>query len=310
MDELKAMVKWQTASKQVGQNLSLVALLVGVLASPTLAKDPFRTTNARPIGDKTEAAFRAVFERGDYKSAQSLLNQSEPNEPLAYALRASIAYMNWQSETDSQRKQGFLNEFKGYATQTRATAEQLLSSDPLRANIYIAAGNFLEGAYVVGADGVVRGTPQALGKLQQAFNHLDKAEKISPQDPELNLLKGFIDLMLAVNISLPLSNSNDAIARLERFAQPRYLADRGLALGYRDLKQFDKALAAVDRALKVAPDNPELSYLKAQILVRRGQNKDSVALFQKALDKRSQLPAGTVAQIERELRRAKQRLGQ
>lgn len=309
----KHMVKWLSGqlsrtSQQVGRSISLIALLVGVLASPSLARDPFRTTNLQPIGDRTGEAFRAVFERGDYRTAQSLLAQAEPNEPLAFALRASMAYMNWESETDSQKKQAFLNEFRTYGTQTRTTAEQLVRTNPLRGNIYLAAGNFLEGAYVVRTDGVVRGTPQALSKLQQAFKHLDEAEKISPQDPELNLLKGFIDLMLSVNISLPLSNPNDAIQRLERYAGPRYLADRGLALGFRDLKQFDKALQAVDRALKVAPDNPELSYLKAQILVRQKQDRASIPLFEKALSKRNQLPSGTVAQIEREFNRAKQRI--
>jgi tetratricopeptide (TPR) repeat protein len=309
----KHMVKWLSgqsarASQHVGQRLSLVALLLGVLATPSLAKDPFRTTNQQVIGNKTEQAFRAMFERGDYKTAQSLLTQAESNEPLAYALRASISYMSWESEIDAQRKQVLLNDFKNYGIQTRTTAEKLVRSNPLRGNIYLAAGHFLEGAYVVRTEGVVRGTPQALGKLQQAFQYLDAAERMSPQDPELNLLKGFIDLMLSVNVSLPLSNPNDAIQRLERFAGPRYLADRGLAIGFRDMKQFDRALQAVDRAISSAPDNPELSYLKAQILVRQNQSRASIPLFEKALSKRGQLPSGTVAQIERELSKTKQRL--
>ena len=295
--------------QKIGQRLSLVALLLGVVASPSLAKDPFRTTNQQPIGDKTEQAFRSIFERGDYKTAQTYLSQAEPNEPLAYALRAAMAYMNWETASSDQ-KQAFLNDFKNYGTQTRTVAEQLVRTNPLRGNIYLAAGNFLEGAYIVRTEGVVRGTPQALSKLQQAFRYLDEAEKISPKDPELNLLKGFIDLMLSVNISLPLSNPNDAIQRLEQYAGPRYLADRGLALGFRDLKQFDRAAQAVDRAIKAAPDNPELQYLKAQILVRQKQDRASVPFFEKALTKRNQLPGGTVAQIERELRRVQQRLAQ
>jgi tetratricopeptide (TPR) repeat protein len=249
-----------------------------------------------------------MFERGDYRTAQSLLGQAESNEPLAYALRASMAYMSWESENNAQRKQALLNDFKNYGIQTRTTAEKLARSNPLRGNIYLAAGHFLEGAYVVRTEGVVRGTPQALGKLQQAFQYLDAAERMSPQDPELNLVKGFIDLMLSVNVSLPLSNPTDAIQRLERYAGPRYLADRGLAIGFRDMKQFDRALQAVDRAIKSAPDNPELSYLKAQILVRNNQSRDSLPLFEKALSKRSQLPNGTVSQIERELSKTKQRL--
>lgn len=116
--------------------------------------------------------------------------------------------------------------------------------------------------------------------------------------------------MLAVNVSLPLSNPAQAIERLEKYASPRYLADRGLALGYRDLNQLDKALVAVNRAISAATpnNNPELSYLKAQILVRQGNNKDSVAFFQKALNQKEQLPSGVVKQIQRELDRTQRRL--
>lgn len=298
------MVKW---SGKLAQRLSTVALMVGMLASPSLAKDPFRTTNARPISDRTERAFRAIFEKGDYRSAQTLLNQADPNEPLSFALKGFVTYLNFQGEADPQRKQALLNEFKTYATQTRTTAEQLSKSDPLRSNIYQAAGTVLEGGYIAATEGTVRGIPQILGNLQQAFGYLDEAERISPKDPELNLIKGLIDLTLSTSLNLPLSSPTDAIARLEQSAQPRYVADRGLAVGYRDLKQFDKALQAVDRAISEAPDNPELSYLKAQILVRTQRDRESIPLFQKALTKQAQLPVVTVQQIQRELRGAQQR---
>ncbi|MER3433122.1 MAG: hypothetical protein C4288_06760 [Leptolyngbya sp. ERB_1_1] len=299
------MVKW--LSGKLAQQVSTVALMVGMLASPSLAKDPFRTSNVRPISDRTEAAFRAIFEQGDYPRAQSLLNQGDPNEPLSFALKGLITYINWQGESDPQRKQALLNDFKTYATQTRAVGAQLSKSDPLRGNVYQAAGTILEGGYIAATQGTVRGIPQILGNLQQAFNYLDAAERIDPKDPELNLIKGLIDLTLSTNLNLPLSNPTDAIARLEQTAQPRYVADRGLAVGYRDLKQFDKALQAVDRALSKAPNNPELSYLKAQILVRSQRDRDSIPLFQKALSKQNQLPVATVQQIQRELRGAQQR---
>lgn len=302
---LDVMVKF--ASRwAVGRGVS-VAMLLSLLANPSLAQDPFRTSNPKPIGDKTEAAFKAIFEKGNYKAAKPLLDQAEAGEPLAYALKASLAYSNWQTEPDAQKKSGYLNEFRSLAGQTFESAKQLVSRDPLRGNLYMAVGQFLDGAYIVTTDGIVRGTPQALTKLQQAFNYLDKAEKVNPQDPELNLIKGYIDLLLSVNINLPLSSPNDAIRRLEQLAQPRYLADRGLALGFRDLKQFDRALQAVNRAIAAAPDNPELKYLKAQILVRQGKTQESIALFQEALQRRDQLPAGTAAQIDRELRRVQQR---
>ncbi len=287
----------------IGRSVGAAAVLVSLLASPSFAKDPFRTSNPKPIGDKTEAAFRSIFEKGDYKSAKPLLAQAEANEPLAYGLKALLAFNNFQTAPDAQ-KPAALNEFKTLASQTFESGNQLASSDPLRGNLYKAVGRFLEGGYVVSTQGFVRGTPEALTKLQQAFNFLDQAEKVNPQDPEVNLVKGYIDLLLSVNFNLPLSSPTDAIRRLEQFAQPRYLSYRGLAVGYRDLKQFDKAVQSVDQAIAAAPNNPDLKYLKAQILVRQGKKAESVPLFQAALKQKAQLPDGTVAQIERELLRA------
>ena len=294
--------------QRIWQTVGTAAIAVSLWATPSLAKDPFRTSNLRPIGDNTEAAFRSVFEQGNYKSAESSLRQAEANEPLAFALKAFLAYSNSQGESDRSKKQAALDSFKNYATQTRQSAEQLVKTDPLRGNLYIAVGNFLEGVYVVGSQGVVRGTPQALGKLQQAFKYLDEAEKIDPKDPELNLLKGYIDLLLAVNVSLPLSSPTQAIERLETYAAPRYLADRGLALGYRDLNQPDKALKAINQAIAAAPKNPELSYLKAQILVRQGNNRESIPLFEKALSQKDQLPNSLTTQIQKELDRTLRRI--
>jgi len=49
------------------------------------------------------------------------------------------------------------------------------------------------------------------------LQYLDKAEAVSASD-QLNLIRGCMDLMLAAN--LPLSNPEQAIARLEKFAGP------------------------------------------------------------------------------------------
>ncbi|MCU0552565.1 MAG: hypothetical protein MUC48_24805 [Leptolyngbya sp. Prado105] len=300
------MVKW--VSGGLARSLSAAALLVGMLANPSLAKDPFRTTNPRAISDRTESAFRAMFEKGNYTEAQKILGQADANEPLAFAMKAMISYMNYQGESDAGRKQALLSDFKANADQTRAVAQQLSKSDPLRGNLYMAAGTILEGGYIAATEGTVNGVPKILGSLQQAFRYLDAAEKIDAKDPELNLVKGMIDLTLATNLNLPLSSPKDAIARLEQAAQPRYVADRGLAVGYRDLKQFGKAEEAVNRALSAAPDNPELSYLKAQILVRQDRLNESVPLFQKALSKKDQLPTATSKQMQREFNRVQQRL--
>jgi tetratricopeptide (TPR) repeat protein len=275
---------------------SSLAIALSLFITPASA-DPFRASNPHAIGQKTEAAFKVLFEQGNYKQAAQLLQNAEPNEPLAYAMKASLAYVNQD-----------LPAMQVNAQQTLEKAQQLVQTDPLRGHIYIAAGHFLEGAYALSTQGAVRATPTVLGKLQQVYDDLGQAEKISPQDPELNLIKGYMDLMLAVN--LPFSNPDQAIQRLQQYAAPTYLAQRGIAIGYRDLHQPDNALAAVDKALQTTPNNPELFYLKAQILRLKGsdlqgdQQKQvrlqSVRLFRQAWAMREQLPTELVRQLNRE----------
>jgi tetratricopeptide (TPR) repeat protein len=282
-----------------------LAIALSLFTAPAWAGDPFRSNNPRAIDDQTEAAFRAMFEQGNYVEAATLLRQPSASDPLAHSLRASLAYIdeNWAALGRS-------------AAQTRESAAQLMQTDPLRGHLYTAVGYFLEGAHILRTQGTVAGTPAILGKLQQVFDELDQAEAIDPNDPELNLIRGYMDLMLAVN--LPFSNPDDAIARLQNYAAPTYLAQRGIALGYRDLRQPDLAMTAVDRALAETPNNPDLLYLKAQILILRavsleqqGQESQSeiigeqgIRLFGRALTQQAQLPQELVNQIAWEQCRA------
>jgi len=76
---------------------------------PGLAGDPFRKTNPRPIGDKTEAAFNAIFKQGNYLEAKKLIveaTEKEPQEPLAHAMRASLAFtdQDWNTQKPTPRK--------------------------------------------------------------------------------------------------------------------------------------------------------------------------------------------------------------
>lgn len=298
----------QSASQRIFNAITGATVLsFSLWLSPTLAADPFRETNQHPIGDKTEAAFKAMFQEGNYQAAERYLQQAqatEASEPLAYALRASLAYMlNKDFDSVSSNAEKILS-----------TASQLTNKDPLRGNLYTAVGHFFQGAVAISREGTVKGTPQALSALRQVYQYLDKAEAVSASDPELNLIRGYMDLMLAVN--LPFSNPEQAIARLEKFAAPRYLAYRGLAIGYRDLDQHSQALQAVEQALKVTADNPELYYLKAQILAEQGKEKndqsvlkEAVNNFDKAIAKKAQLPNDLVKQIERERRRTTERIG-
>ncbi|MEH2328113.1 Sll0314/Alr1548 family TPR repeat-containing protein [Nostoc sp.] len=283
------------------QTAFAAAIAINIWVNPSLAGDPFRNREPHQIGDQTEAAFKAIFQQGNYPAADRYLQQAlskEPNEPLAYAMQASLAYGNkdW-AKLDT------------YSQKTLETAQKLIPSDPLRGNLYTAVGHFLEGAVVITREGTVNGVPQALSRLRQVYEYLDKAEAISANDPELNLIKGYMDLLLAVN--LPFANPDQAIRRLEQNAAPGYLVDRGIALAYRDLKKYPQALDYANLAIKTTSDNPEIYYLKAQILKQLGQKEKSqqiiqeaIANFDKALAKKSQLPGDLVKQIERERRSA------
>lgn len=269
---------FRKSQKAIASFLSFTTLALNLSMSPAIAGDPFRTQKPHNIGPKTEAAFKAMFQDGNYKLAKDFLTQAvstESNEPLVYAMLASLSYMT-----------NDLSGLNNYATKTRKVAETLSQTDSLRGNIYIAVSIFLEGSYFLAKEGSVTGGTKALGKLREVFQYLDNAEKIDANDPELNLLKGYMDLLLATN--LPFSNPSDAISRLQDKGKPNYLSNRGIAIGYRDLKQYDQALQYVEKALGETPNNPEISFLKAQILVNQGRdlqetgekNKDNNRLMQ------------------------------
>ncbi|MEG4321856.1 MULTISPECIES: Sll0314/Alr1548 family TPR repeat-containing protein [unclassified Microcoleus] len=292
---LASLGKQMLSYKQTVRAICASAIALGICINSAVAGDPFRTSNPQAIGPNTETAFRTMFQQGNYKQAKAQVQQAlsaEPNEPLAYAMAASLSYI----EQD-------LNSMNTYAQKTREVGEKLTKTNPLRGNIYTAAGHFLEGANAIAKEGTAKGAPQALNKLRVVFQYLDAAEKIAPNDPELNLLKGYMDLMLASN--LPFSNPSDAIKRLEEKASPRYLAYRGIAVGYRDLKKYDRALEFANKALAETPSNPEILYLKAQVLFAQAktQSNNKTLLeearknFDAALAKPDQLPRSLVAEI-------------
>jgi tetratricopeptide (TPR) repeat protein len=277
------------------------SILLNILVNPSFAGDPFRSREPHKIGDRTEAVFKAIFQQGNYPAAKDALQKaisSEPNEPLIYAIQASLAYQNQD-----------LASLEKYSRKTLETGQNLIASDPLRGNLYTAVGHFLEGAVILSREGTVNGASLAFIRLQKVYTYLDSAEEISANDPELNLIRGYMDLMLAVN--LPFTSPDDVITRLEKNAAPSYLVDRGIALAYRDLKQYSQALDYVNRAVKTTSDNPEIYYLKAQILHEKGKKeksqsliKEAISHFDKALSKKSQLPANLIKQIESERNQA------
>ncbi len=271
---------------------SITTLTSVLWTAPSFAKDPFRTTNPRPINDTVESAFNAMFKDGNYVAGEKYLQKATGDEPLAYALKAAIAYL----------KQDFTT-FDTQAKQITKTAEKLVATDPLRGNLYLAVGNFFEGASIYTKDKLT-GLPAALGKLQDVFRYMNAAVAIDPKDPEVSLLKGYMDMLLATN--LPFSNPDDAIKLLLDQGSPKYLAYRGAAIAYRDTRKLDQALNAVNQSIADTPNNPEMFYLKAQVLFKQKNFTDSITWFDKALAKKDQLPGVVVKDILGERDRAAQ----
>ncbi len=290
--------------KQLGLTLPVsLSMIISLSSGIALAKDPFRSENTREIGKYTAEAFKTVFFEGDYKTVDEKLDlaeSEEANEPLAYAMLASLAYTerDWES-------------IKKYATKTLESAQFLSAEDPVRGNLYLAVGHFLDGAYIYEKQGAI----DAVNKLQLVFKYLDEAEENDPDDPEFNLIKGYMDLLLAVN--LPFSSPEQAITRFETYAAPNYLVDRGLAVAYRDLEQYDRALEYANKALETAPNNPEHYYLKGQILRQIGKKKndskvleDAMKNFEQALEKSAQLPNFVLETLEKENRLTQEKIAE
>jgi tetratricopeptide (TPR) repeat protein len=259
---------------------------------------------AKPVkaGVNIEKAKEAMFRDGDYVKAREYLTaalKTDPDEPLTYAMNSLYPFSSGDSE-----------KVKEYGEKTQQAAAKLATTSPLRANLYQGVGLAILGAYeMTKKDGGALG---ALSKLQKVFEYMDKAKQLEPNNPELNLLKGYMDLLLAVNV--PFSDTNQAIEQLQN-AEPKYLAYRGMYIGYRDLKEYDKAIEAINKAIQLAPNNPELTYYKAQIYAIRGREKKndndlkkSLQLFEAAYQKRDKLLVGTLVQILSEHCQAKSAL--
>ncbi|MDX1976553.1 MAG: Sll0314/Alr1548 family TPR repeat-containing protein [Pseudanabaenaceae cyanobacterium bins.68] len=276
--------------KFLASTLTTLALALTLASSPARAGDPFRTTNPRPISADTQAAFELMFKQGDYPSASKQLDRalrSDPSEPLAQSLKASLAYIE-------QDFQGMLI----YARRTRDRAEQLKAKDKLRGHLYSGVGYLIEAGHAVSTQGLFSGTAQALGLVQKVLDEIKSAQAVNDQDPELNLIKGYMDMLIAS--VLPLADLEGALGSLRR-SGPAYLKYRGIALGYRDAKRATEALEAVDQAIAAAPENPELLYLKGQILWQKGDNLDLAKQFYiQALAKAKQIPPNTLRQINSE----------
>ncbi|NES65431.1 MAG: hypothetical protein F6K24_09300, partial [Okeania sp. SIO2D1] len=79
---LKILFNWcqkKSVLKQISFLSSATLIGLNILVNPAIG-DPFRQRNPIEIGEKTEAAFKAMFEEGDYKQAKDYLKVAESEE--------------------------------------------------------------------------------------------------------------------------------------------------------------------------------------------------------------------------------------
>jgi tetratricopeptide (TPR) repeat protein len=272
---------------------TLALLVIASTAMPSFAADPFRTKNARPISNETQKVFELMFRDGNYTDAVKYVDAAviaDPNEPLIFVLRASTAFA----------KADYLGMQKD-AKRVRTNAEALKGKDNLRAFTYMAVADLLEAGYIFKTEGLAS-AGKILPMVSGIFDNLQKAKDIAPEDPELNLIKGYVDMLIAS--VFPLSDLETALESLKVYAAPDYLKWRGIAIAYRDANKTNLALDAVNKAIASAPENPELNYLKGQLLWSQGGSNVAAAKqqFEIALTKSEQMNTGVLADVREQCR--------
>lgn len=157
---------FKLVSKLVFASISsslLATLVIATTALPSFAADPFRSNNARAIGNETQKAFELMFKEGNYAAAVNQLDvavKTEADEPLLFALRSATFYA----------KEDYLG-MRVAGKRVRANAEALKGKDNLRAYIYLAASDLIEAGYIVKTDGL-SSAPRALPLVQNVFDNI------------------------------------------------------------------------------------------------------------------------------------------
>jgi len=263
--------------------LSLLTVTVMSTALPVWARDPFRTAKARSIPAETATAFDTLFRDGNFQGSLPQIERAikaNDSEPLAHTMGALVAF--FRQDLNGMRQSGRL---------VKQRAQALLSKDKLRGHTYLAIADLIESAYLFKTEGI-SSVPRVLPLIQNVLDEMKNAQRIDPTDPELNLLKGLMDILIS-SVSTAVIPSTDveaSLTNLRQFSAPDYLKWGGIAVAYRDAKKTTLAMEAVDKALASAPNNPVLSYFKGQIFWVKGDIPEARRYYLLTLSKAAQLP--------------------
>jgi tetratricopeptide (TPR) repeat protein len=262
---------------------ALIWFVIVSMTAPAWARDPFRTTKARPIPSETAIAFDTLLREGNFRGAIPQIEKAvktNDSEPLAHTMAALVAF--FRQDMEGMRQSG---------QSVKQRAQALMSKDKLRGHLYLAVADLIESAYLFKTEGV-SSVPRLLPLVQNVFDEMKNAQKIDPTDPELNLFKGLVDILISSVSSavIPSADVEASLVNLRQFSAPDYLKWGGITVAYRDARKTDLAMEAVDKALASAPNNPVLHYFKGQIFWMQGNILEARRYYLLALSKAPQLP--------------------
>jgi predicted Zn-dependent protease with MMP-like domain/Flp pilus assembly protein TadD len=199
------------------------------------------------------------------RRGEDALANDAPEEALAWAERALTT--SPRAPEALELKAVALAEL-GALDAAEATLDRLIELEPHEPRHLVAA-----------ADVRIRGADEARAPLEEALEHLDAADELADEDPELTaeiaLLKG-----LALN---QLGACAEALRELDRVlaAEPEHpeaRLERALALF--ELGRFGEAQGALEVLVREHPDEPWAHHYLGLIAERRGG--DAAAHFERA----------------------------
>jgi tetratricopeptide (TPR) repeat protein len=239
----------------------------------------------RVIADKrVDELFNLAFESKDLKNSVALyekLLEIEPNNRyalnnIAVALidlnlySKAIIYLNKAIEINDQDALSFANRANAYnqlgeLRKALEDAETAIKIDPKLEWAYSVKGNILTKNH----------------RFDDAKDTLSKAIELNPESPSAYFLRGY----LHEEIEMYSDSINDYLKAIELGFKNLPLIYNNLAVAYRRLRQFDKAVEFIKKARSINPEYPNLDGTMALIYADQGKEELFYEYVNKALKK-------------------------